>query len=72
MTELNASQITSLLIKNLEGLDAGTVTVDRANAISRLGTTIFQGVRARLKVQTQAGMAVTQDLRDFAGAVAAK
>ena len=71
MTELNASQITSLLIKNLEGLDAGTVTVDRANAISRLGTTNFQGVRARLKVQTQAGMEVSKDLREFAGAKAA-
>ena len=66
MNEFNAKQVHALLIRNLDGLDKGTVTVDRANAIARLGTTIFNGVRTRLKVQVQAGEGVSQDLRDYA------
>lgn len=55
-----------VLMKNLQGLDDGTVTVDRANAIARLGNTIFQGVRTRLKVQIQAGGNVSEDLTVWA------
>ena len=64
--DLNARQIHAILVSNLMGLDKGTVTTDRANAIARLGNTIFQGVRTRLKVQTQAGQSVSQDLKDYA------
>ena len=64
--ELTAKQIHGLLVKNLEGLDSGKVTVDRANAIARLGNTIFAGVRTQLKVQVQAGQEISKDLRDYA------
>ena len=61
-----AKQIHDILVKNLEGLHEGNVTTDRANAIARLGNTIFQGVRTRLKVQTQAGQQVSPDLVEYA------
>ena len=63
---LGAQGIHNLLVKNLKGLDAGDVTVDRANAIARVGNTIFQGVRTRLKVQTQAGQGVSDGLATWA------
>ncbi len=34
---IDGNAITALLVTNLQGLDAGTVTVDQANAIARLG-----------------------------------
>lgn len=64
--EFNAKQVHGLLVSNLRGLDSGQVTVERANAVARLGTAIFNGARARLKIQTQAGGGVSEDLRDFA------
>ena len=63
---LGASGLHALLTKNMAGLDDGTVTVDRANAIARLGNTLFHGIRTRLKVQTQAGQAVSGDLQKWA------
>lgn len=64
--EDTAKDLHRLLMKNLQGLDEGTVTVDRANAVARLGGVLFAGVRTRLKVQTQAGNGVSDDLKSWA------
>ena len=63
---MNAREVHEVLVRNLKGLESGEVSVDHANAVARLGNTIFAGVKTRLKVQTQAGQPVSEDLRNYA------
>lgn len=63
---IGAEGLHAILMRNMEALDRGELSVERANAIARLGNTIFQGVRTRLKVQSQAKGCSSSALTEWA------
>lgn len=64
---LTARDLHRIMLRNLHGLDEGTILPARAHALARLGGTILQGVNLRMRVQeAMKNGTVPEDIVEFA------